>query len=244
MSTTSSTSAGLNEGPDHSQSLATGVTQPAQSRHRSSSSISARSMVGASAGALGGSVTSIAPSRDSGPAQSRRSLDLPGGSLSREASVSSRRRSGANSPLLSSSFQQHSDHLSHHPTSGSQTHAHGHTHRPSLTSFPSNPPTTHANASIEHTRSGSLSSTTTSRYEEAAHHRAELETVKRENDSLRRRVRELEATLKNHRQLHSPGGGESSRSTTISRTPSQNTPNISTSASESQSTTGPASDSV
>lgn len=38
-----------------------------------------------------------------------------------------------------------------------------------------------------------------SRYEEAAHHRSELDMVKRENDGLRRRVKELEKSLSNIR---------------------------------------------
>lgn len=40
----------------------------------------------------------------------------------------------------------------------------------------------------------------TARYEEAAYHRAELESLRRENEMLRRRVRELELTLKTLRE--------------------------------------------
>lgn len=40
------------------------------------------------------------------------------------------------------------------------------------------------------------------RYEEATVHRSELESMKRENEQLRRRVRELENTLK--KQKDSP----------------------------------------
>lgn len=40
----------------------------------------------------------------------------------------------------------------------------------------------------------------TSRYEEAAHHRSELDIVKRENESLRRRIRDLERSLNSRRQ--------------------------------------------
>ena len=39
----------------------------------------------------------------------------------------------------------------------------------------------------------------TARYEEAAHHRSELEIVRRENEALRRRVKELERTLNQQR---------------------------------------------
>lgn len=40
----------------------------------------------------------------------------------------------------------------------------------------------------------------TARYEEATHYRSELEIVKRENESLRRRVKELERSLNRRRQ--------------------------------------------
>lgn len=41
---------------------------------------------------------------------------------------------------------------------------------------------------------------TTSRYEETAYHRHELDAVKRENEALKRRIRELERTLRARRQ--------------------------------------------
>lgn len=48
----------------------------------------------------------------------------------------------------------------------------------------------------------------TARYEEATHHRAELEAVKRENELLRRRIRELERSLNaSRRQSDASGGG-------------------------------------
>lgn len=43
-----------------------------------------------------------------------------------------------------------------------------------------------------------------SRYEETAHHRGELEWVRRENEVLRQRVRDLELTLKKYREGGSP----------------------------------------
>ena len=39
----------------------------------------------------------------------------------------------------------------------------------------------------------------TARYEEAAYHRSELEVAKRENEALRKRIRELERTLSSRR---------------------------------------------
>lgn len=47
-----------------------------------------------------------------------------------------------------------------------------------------------------------------SRYEEAAHHRGELESVRRENEELRQRVRDLELTLKKYREGATEAGDE------------------------------------
>lgn len=54
------------------------------------------------------------------------------------------------------------------------------------------------------------------RYEEAAHHRSELEIVKRENESLRRRVRDLERSLNSRRQSDAPRRRSDSTSTGVS----------------------------
>lgn len=60
---------------------------------------------------------------------------------------------------------------------------------------------------------------TTGRYEETAFHRHELDTVKRENEVLKRRIRELERTLRARRpsDANRPGDG---RSTSDARRPS------------------------
>ncbi|OJD17845.1 hypothetical protein AJ78_02086 [Emergomyces pasteurianus Ep9510] len=226
-STASSTSTNLND-PSDSQ-------HPTPSRrHRSSSNISSRSVAGATSGVIAGGVTSIAPSRerDAPSSSSRPSLDIARGSLSREASVTSQRQSGNASPLFSSSYQPHGEYGSHHHTPNinsshppSHSYSHSHSHRSSLTSHPVPIPTPqHSTAAVDHARSGSMSSSVglLSRYEEAAHHRAELEAVKRENDMLRRRIRELEANLKDYRQPLTPQSppqqrtGESSSATTTS----------------------------
>ncbi|EEH44132.1 uncharacterized protein PADG_00421 [Paracoccidioides brasiliensis Pb18] len=201
-STASSTSTNVNDplDPQH----------PTPSRHRSSSSISSRSIAGATSGALAGGVTSIAPSRERDtPSSSRPSLDIARGSLSREASVTSRRRSGNASPSLSSSYQPHNEpfpyHLSNTSSSHTSSHPYSNSHRPSLTSHAVPNPTSQPPATTDHARSGSMSSPAAmSRYEEAAHHRAELEAVKRENEMLRRRIRELESSLRDYRQPQSP----------------------------------------
>ncbi len=55
----------------------------------------------------------------------------------------------------------------------------------------------------------------TTRYEEAAHYRSELEIVKRENDNLRRRIKELERSLHERRQSYSSGRARSDSGQTI-----------------------------
>ena len=56
----------------------------------------------------------------------------------------------------------------------------------------------------------------TARYEEAAHHRAELEIAKRENESLRRRIRELERSLSSRRESGANRRRSDSTSTGVS----------------------------
>ncbi|KAJ5143866.1 uncharacterized protein N7515_002653 [Penicillium bovifimosum] len=70
-------------------------------------------------------------------------------------------------------------------------------------------------ASVSQTQLGHSPGNSMSRLEEVTHHRLELEYVKRENDQLRRRVRDLEQTLK--RQKDSGNSGSASRT---SATPS------------------------
>ncbi len=62
---------------------------------------------------------------------------------------------------------------------------------------------------------------TTGRYEETAFHRNELEAVKRENESLKRRIRELERTLRVRRQSDA-SVGRGGRSESVSTTASVN----------------------
>ena len=177
-----------------------GASHPTPSRrHRSSSNLSARSAttaattttgttgtisstVGTTAGVAGSTVSGIAPARDA-----TNSYSYARDSLSRQSSVASR-RSGASSPSLSSSLYQgdHFPNLHAHRHNGSST------YNQSLTS-------SQPNTSVGTTRVPS-----TQRYEEAAHHRSELEIVKRENEALRRRVQELERSLNSRR--HSGNG--------------------------------------
>ena len=173
-----------------------GASHPTSSRrHRSSSNLSARSAttaattatgitgtsgstVGTTAGVAGSTVSGIAPARDNTNAYS-----YARDSLSRQSSVASR-RSGASSPSLSSSLHQgdHFPNLHFHRHNGSST------YNQPLTSSQSN------------TNVGNTRVPSTQRYEEAAHHRSELEIVKRENEALRRRIQELERSLNSRRQ--------------------------------------------
>jgi hypothetical protein len=217
-STTSSASTGLPDSTDQNANhLISGPSHPTPSRrHRSSSSLSARSVntaattgtgitgtsgstVGTTAGVAGSTISGVAPPRETmAPYTYRRE------SLSRQSSVASR-RSEASSPSLSSSLYQ-GDHFPNlfthrHTNSASQ----GQNPSPQL---PLNPGST---------RSSYVPST--QRYEEAAHHRSELEIVKRENETLRRRIRELERNLSSRRQSESGPRRSDSISTNASTRP-------------------------
>jgi len=208
-STTSSASNSHNDPGDH-QHLSSS-SHPTPSRHPSSSSLNSRGIPGGTShlntppGTIAGSVNSIALSRDSGAVSSSRpSLDLVRGSTGREASVAALHQSGTVSPSLSLSSVQHREgmhspqHSRSHSLSHSQSHSYPNSHRPSFTFLPlTTPPPLSPTNSIS-------SATAISRYEETAFHRAELDAVKQENDNLRERVRELEASLKEIRQPASP----------------------------------------
>ena len=173
-----------------------GASHPTPSRrHRSSSNLSTRSAntaattatgitgtsgstIGTTAGVAGSTVSGIAPSRDA-------TLSYPYArdSLSRQSSVASR-RSEASSPSLSSSLYQGDHFPGLHPGrhSGSTSH---------------NQPSSSSQQTIN---AGNTRVPSTQRYEEAAHHRSELEIVKRENEALRRRIQDLERSLNSRRQ--------------------------------------------
>lgn len=192
-STTSSTSTGLPELNDHGANhLLSGASHPTPSRrHRSSSSLSTRSAntaasgvsgltgnststIGTTGGVAGSVYSGIAPARDPVLTQAYQR-----DSLSRQGSIASSRRSEASSPSLASSLQQSdpfSTYVSHHVLQPG--------HNSQATTGP---------RSSQGRYMGSNGPT--SRFEETAHHRSELETVKRENESLRRKVRELERAL-------------------------------------------------
>lgn len=188
-------------------STSTGLTDalessvyPTSSRqHRSSSNLSSHIPPGSAA--LAASVSSIAPSRDSALPSSRPSGEFSRVGRSREPSVTSPRQ--PISPYGEVGFQAQSQGQQSHRSSVSHSHS-------------AYPP--------EARRSVSISSTAGNRFEETAQHRAELEAVRRENDMLRRRVRELEQNLRAYRDSHPQSPDEPStqglvtgmRDTTIS----------------------------
>lgn len=184
-STASSTSLN-NHPPEHSQ------PPPISGRHRSSSTRSSWGVVPSQSRNVADSAPGMTPVRDGGAhLSSRRSLDQHRGSFSHEHSVTA------------SPFQQYADQSPYSRRhSQSQMQSYPRSHRSSV-SFPPQPNTTtqlQSPSLSEHIRSGSSPSSppALSRYEEVSHYRAELEDVRRENETLRGRVRELEATVRRH----------------------------------------------
>jgi len=145
------------------------------------------STVGTTGGVAGSTISGITPARDvAGP-----HLSHARETLSRHNSVTSSRRSEASSPSLSSSLHQgdYFPHLLAHRQSGSSQHG-----------YIASPPNTQRTMSPSSARSSFVpSNVATARYEEATYHRSELEVAKRENEALRKRIRELERTLSTRR---------------------------------------------
>lgn len=217
VSNTSSTSAGFPDGADHNANhLLSGPSRPIPSQrqhHRTSSSTSTRSFTAGSLSTVGGIAGSISSGVAPVPERSRGTLPRHDSnaqlqSLSRQNSMTGSRRSGASSPAPISSAHssyQHPDHFQHF-----------YSQRPIPHREPSSGHATGA-GSTDMLRSDSITSVpTTGRYEEAAFHRHELEAVKRENDQLKRRIRELERTLSTRRQSDASRTRSESVSTTAS----------------------------
>ncbi|OBT62338.1 hypothetical protein VE03_08454 [Pseudogymnoascus sp. 23342-1-I1] len=206
VSNTSSTSerAGLPDASDHhSNHLLSGPSHPLPStrrHHRSSSAASARSIAAASAASttagVAGSLASVyAPStsertRGTLPRHDSTTQSL---SLSRQNSITSSRRSGASSPappLTSGSSYQHPEFATHtYPL------------RPSFSSQHRELSGGYVPQVVPGTEGQPITSVqTTGRYEEAAYHRNELEAVKRENDALKQKIRDLERLVREGRR--------------------------------------------
>ena len=169
---------------------------PVPGRHRSSSTLSSRSNAPGTA----------ASAREAGAPPSRPSLDRHRMSFSREAP-------NTTPPSLSSSLQ-HGDYFSH---SMSRSHSRSHSQQSSASFLPvpNLAAPIHAPYILDHARHGPPSPHPTSRNEDVAVHRAELDAVKRENEALRRRVRELEASLRHYRRRER-GEAETTTSTLAS----------------------------
>ncbi|KAK9857685.1 hypothetical protein MYU51_019833 [Penicillium brevicompactum] len=159
VASTASSTSNFNEpdGARASPTLSNSARSQSARRNRSNSSLS--SHASASQGPQAGSVTGIAPSREtSHPSRADHSRTV----RSREPSLTSRRPSIGSL----STFSHSSSSVYPHRNSVSQSHL------------------------------GYSPGASFSRFEEATHHRLELEQTKRENEQLRKRVRELEQTLK------------------------------------------------
>lgn len=204
VSNTSSTSAGLPDQGDHNANhLLSGPSHPIPSQrqhHRSSSSTSIRSLTaGTTVGGIAGDRTRGNPPRHDSIPQSQ--------SLSRQNSMTGARGSGASSPAPLSSAQSSYQHPDHFPYFYQQRPSMSMHREPSAGNVPT------LGAPIE---GGVTTVPTTGRYEETAFHRHELEAVKRENEALKRRIRELERTLRTRRESDASRTRSESVSTTAS----------------------------
>ena len=180
-STTSSTSELLSE--------YSAIVPTSQRRHRSSSNLSTRSTRSINAATANAtSVSGVAPARETSvPSSSRPSMDIVRPDLSRQNSAAGHRSVTA-SPSLSSSQISHGAPFSqNHVQSQRQS---------STSAIQSAVPSPAVDSSVHHARSPSFSAAVAAaRYEEAAYHRSELEAVKRENEALRQKIRDLERSL-------------------------------------------------
>jgi hypothetical protein len=159
-------------------------------RHRSSSNLSSRSTRSINATTANvTSVSAVAPARETSVASSSRpSMDNARPDLNRQDSATGR-RSVTSSPALSSS------HIAYGAPFGQAQSYQTQPHRYSSSSQ-SGTQVAAIDSHAHHTRSPSFSAAVAAaRYEEAAFHRSELESVKRENEALRQRIRELERSL-------------------------------------------------
>ncbi|KAH6678498.1 hypothetical protein B0J14DRAFT_505895 [Halenospora varia] len=228
VSNTSSTSAGLPDTLDHNANhLLSGPSHPTPSQrrhHRSSSSTSTRSITAGSISTVGGIAGSLAASStaDRTRGQLPRHDSIPQSqSLSRQNSMTGSRRSGASSPAPISSAQSSYQHPDHFPFFYQQ--------RPSLPQYrepSSGNLAAMANPEGGHRSDSMTSVPTTGRYEEMAYHRHELDAVKRENEALKRRIRELERTLRTRRQSDASRTRSESVSTTASVRDRENVPGV------------------
>ena len=164
-------------------------------------------LLGSTGGATGSTTSGAAPARDSIGAAS---LSHARESLSRHNSLVSSKPSGPSSPFLASSI--YGDNmpvaLQHRQSSSHQ--------QGNIPGLHISLQTTNLSVTRSLIRSNNLVSP---RYEEIAYHRAELELAKRENEALRRRIRELELDLNGRRQSNVRRSSSDVPNTTMSMPP-------------------------
>ncbi|KIW70925.1 hypothetical protein PV04_03153 [Phialophora macrospora] len=192
-STTSSTSDHFFSADPYSTNTSGNAIIPtATRRHRSSSNLSTRSARSIREGLVNAANTSVsgvaAPRDQSVQASARPSMEMSRPDMSRQNSTSA---SGFRSSSMTSS-----PHVSQGP--------YAYPHR---TSVSSNVDAASVAPHAAMTRSPSSNAALAqARYEEAALQRAELEAVKRENEALRARVKDLEKSLQRANELASATG--------------------------------------
>lgn len=157
-------------------------TSGRERRHtRSGSSASARSIAATTGSTSVVNITSPAPVRPGAAALSRQN-----------STQSHSRQSLSSSPAHASSFAS-----SHMADAAHGGYFHMRSATGASSQAPSHAQATPGSGSTEMMSPSMMS--VTSRYEETAFHRQELETVKRENDALKRRIRELERQVRERR---------------------------------------------
>lgn len=164
--------------------------------HRTSSNASARSLSQAATQGSTATPISIPPSHSGSAASVLEAARNPRGpaAMSRQNSTTSHRSSSRNrspQPYLGGSGLLSSSHSA--PNRFPQDHTSGHFARSRTSS----------NASVAATPGSELSPglmPATLRYEETVHYRSELESAKRENETLKKRVKELEKMLRERRE--------------------------------------------
>ncbi|KAK8100787.1 hypothetical protein PG999_011161 [Apiospora kogelbergensis] len=183
-------------------------TTSSDRRHqRTSSSTSTRSMShAAAAGSATGPLSAVHPGGGTSALEAARNPRSSAMSMSRQNSTTSHRSTSRNRSPNPYSRQD--------PEHGSFTSASG-------GYFPRRQISTHG-SSVAATPGSELSPglmPATLRYEETAHYRHELETAKRENENLKRRIKELEKVVREQRESDASAGGRV-RSESVSTTAS------------------------
>lgn len=219
-SSASASASGAESGPTGDAYVGSGALGLSHHRvsmhHRTSSSASTRSLT-ANAGSISASLAGISSPAPVRPAQP---LPIGGISLSRQNSAASR-RSQAGSPSSAHFMGSYSGALP--------------THNFTPSSNPSDPSTVnyfaHRMSGAYHPMAATPGSvehspailTGTPRFEETAFYRGELENAKRENEALKRRIRELERMVRERRASDASRASQSGAGSLGPRTRSDST---------------------